>query len=184
MKDSTRILFFQIFIYIILNSTKTHKLIGYYKTGDNMKKMIITSIFILIIGIVFGTKIYDVKDSLMTTLANQETYYFLQEGVYTSKKIMEENIKNLPTKAIEYKQNKYYVYIGITKEENIAKKIKSIYEEEGYQIYIKEIKIYNEEFNNNITQFDLLINSATTKDEILTIEEVVLANYEETTSKD
>ena len=149
-----------------------------------MKKTIITSAFILAIGILLGTKIYDAKDSLITTFNNKETYYFLQEGVYTSEQIMEENIKEFSAKAIEYKNNKYYVYVGITKEAPIAKKIKSIYEEAGYQIYIKELKIGNEEFSNNITQFDLLINSATTREEILTIEEVVLANYEETTSKD
>ena len=148
-----------------------------------MKKTIITSAFILAIGILLGTKIYDAKDSLITTFNNKETYYFLQEGVYTSEQIMEENIKEFSAKAIEYKNNKYYVYVGITKEAPIAKKIKSIYEEAGYQIYIKELKIGNEEFSNNITQFDLLINSATTREEILTIEEVVLANYEEIISK-
>ena len=102
--------------------------------------------------------------------------------VYRCYFVYKANMENYKVYKHTFPNNK--VYIGITKEENIAKKIKSIYEEEGYQIYIKEIKIDNEEFNNNITQFDLLINSATTKDEILTIEEVVLANYEETTSKD
>ena len=144
-----------------------------------MKKTFITSAIILILGIVLGTKIYDAKDSITNVFSTGETYYFLQEGVYTSKEIMEENSKDLPAKAIEYKNNKYYVYLGITKEETIAKKIKSIYEEDGYQIYIKEINIANEEFSSNITQFDLLINSASSVEEILTIEEVVLANYEE-----
>ena len=41
----------------------------------------------------------------------------------------------------------------------------------------------NEEFNNNVTQFDLLINATTSEKEILTIEKVVLANYEEIIKK-
>ena len=38
---------------------------------------------------------------------------------------------------------------------------------------------FNEEFYNNVTQFDLLINNTNNSNEILTITEVVLANYEE-----
>ena len=53
----------------------------------------------------------------------------------------------------------------------------------GYKVYIEERKITNEEFSSNIEQFDLLINSAKTKSEILTITEVVLANYEEIIKK-
>ena len=45
------------------------------------------------------------------------------------------------------------------------------------------MKFSNEEFDHNVEQFDLLINSATNKEEILTIEEVVLANYEEIIKK-
>ena len=56
---------------------------------------------------------------------------------------------------------------------------KEIYENKGYQIYIKEQNLSNEEFYNNVTQFDILINSTNKESEILTIEEVVLANYEE-----
>ena len=96
---------------------------------------------------------------------------------------MEENIKNMDLKVVDELDNKYYVYLGITKDESIAKKLKEIYESQGYQIYIKEVSLSNEEFNNNVTQFDLLINATTSEKEILTIEKVVLANYEEIIKK-
>ena len=54
-----------------------------------------------------------------------------------------------------------------------------IYEDDGYNIYIKEKYLSNEEFYNNVTQFDLLIKDSNDTSNILTIEEVVLANYEE-----
>ena len=37
---------------------------------------------------------------------------------------MEENTQNISPKIINYDNNKYYVYIGITKDEENAKKIK------------------------------------------------------------
>lgn len=144
-----------------------------------MKKQLLLGIVILIIGLIIGNKVYTANTSLSTVFQEGTTYYFLQEGVYTSKVILNENTKNIDVKVIDEKDNKYYVYLGITKSETIAQKLKAIYEEEGYQIYIKEMKFENEEFENNLTQFDLLINSATTKEEIMTIEEVVLASYEE-----
>ena len=146
-----------------------------------MKKKIFYSIIILITGIIVGRNIYLSK--VTQTFSNKDIYYFIQEGVYSSKSIMEENIKNMDLKVVDEIDNKYYVYLGITKDENIAKRLKEIYESEGYQIYIKEVSLSNEEFNNNVTQFDLLINATTSEKEILTIEKVVLANYEEIIKK-
>ena len=146
-----------------------------------MKKKIFYSIIILITGIIVGRNIYLSKTT--QTFSNKDIYYFIQEGVYSSKSIMEENIKNMDLKVVDELDNKYYVYLGITKDESIAKRLKEIYESQGYQIYIKEVSLSNEEFNNNVTQFDLLINATTSEKEILTIEKVVLANYEEIIKK-
>ena len=148
-----------------------------------MKKKLFYFLILLVAGIIIGRKISSATENIQITFNEESTYYFLQEGVYSSKEILEENIKNMNLKVVETVNNKYHVYLGITKDENIAKRLKEIYEEQGYQIYIKEITFSNEEFNNNVTQFDLLINNTESTKEILTIEEVVLANYEEIIQK-
>ncbi len=149
-----------------------------------MKKTIILGIAFLTLGMIFG-KFIDQKgsQSIVSALNEGKTYYFLQEGVYTSKEVMEENTKKLNRKVTDVIENKYYVYLGITRNKKNAEKIKKIYEDDGYQIYIKEMKYENEEFYNNVTQFDLLIENTKKKEEILAIEEVVLANYEEIIKK-
>lgn len=148
-----------------------------------MKKKIFYSLILLVSGIIIGRKIYLATENIDIKINAPSTFYFLQEGVYSSKQIMEENVKSMNMKVVDTKDNKYYVYLGITKDEAIAKRLKMIYEEEGYQIYIKEVSIANEEFLNNVIQFDLLINNTNNIEEILTIEEVVLANYEEIVQK-
>ncbi len=148
-----------------------------------MKKQIILCLLILGIGLLIGIKVSEANLSLTTVFSEGTTYYFLQEGVYTSEDIMDENTKNLNVKLIDEENSKYYVYLGITASAEIAKKLKNVYEQDGYQLYIKEVKINNPEFESNITQFDLLLNSANTKEEMLTIEEVVLASYEEIIQK-
>ena len=108
-----------------------------------------------------------------------ESYYFIQEGVYSDKEILDNNLNKIGQKIIDYKNDKFYVYVGITKDKDVANKLQKIYEKKGFHTIQKEKYLENEEFSNNVTQFDLLINATDITDEILTIEEVVLANYDE-----
>lgn len=150
-----------------------------------MKKTMIVSLASIILGALSAMLLNSTyKEKLINTFSEGKTYYFIQEGVYSSKEIMAENTKDILIKTVDTLNNKQYVYLGITRDNNNAKKIKDIYEKKGYQIYIKEQNLSNEEFYNNVTQFDILVNSTDKESEILTIEEVVLANYEELIKKD
>ena len=146
-----------------------------------MKKTLKISIFSIALGAIAGIILNNTyKEKLSNSFLNEgKTYYFIQEGVYSSTSSMQENTKDLLVKTVDSKNDKQYVYLVITRDEKNAKKLKEIYENKGYQIYIKEQNLSNEEFYNNVTQFDILINSTNKESEILTIEEVVLANYEE-----
>ena len=133
-----------------------------------MKKIIILSLIFLLIGLALGIKIISLT-KVTTVFQEGEAYYFLQEGVYTNEEILNENTKDIKIKLINHEDNKFYVYLGITKDVAIAKKLKKIYQEKGYNIYIKEKYLSNEELSTNITQFDLLINSTNDEKEILKI---------------
>lgn len=153
----------------------------YYILGDDMKKTLKISILSIVLGALVGIVLNNnYKEKLSNSFLNDgKTYYFIQEGVYSSTSSMQENTKDLLVKTVDSKNDKQYVYLGITRDEKNAKKLKEIYENKGYKIYIKEQNLSNEEFYNNVTQFDILIGSTNKETEILTIEEVVLANYEE-----
>lgn len=112
-----------------------------------------------------------------------DTYYFLQEGIYTDADRLQDNLRNLSQKMVDFEDNEYHVYVGITKSKEIADMIIQIYEKKGYKIHIKEKGVRSEEFSENVNQFDLLIESTDDEDQILTIEKVVLANYEEIIQK-
>ena len=53
------------------------------------------------------------------------------------------------------------------------------HEKDNIKLSIIEKYLSNEELKNNIEQFDFLILSSNDKDEILKIEEVIMASYEE-----
>ena len=148
-----------------------------------MKKLIISGLLLIGVGFLLGNIIFYQRDFFEKKIKSQETYYFLQEWIYSNRDILENNLTNISKAIIDYQNNQYYVYVGITKNEMIAKKIQEIYQKKGYQIVQKIKRFSSEEFYNNVTQFDLLIQSVSSDDEILTIEEVVLANYEEILKK-
>lgn len=153
----------------------------YINYGDDMKKNIIWGILFIIFGFLMGEVIFSNKDVILDSInSKSERYYLLQEGVYSSREILNNNLEKIPHKVVDYQNDKYYVYVGITKDKKVAEKLKKIYKLQGIQVIIKEKALDNEEFSNDVTQFDLLINATNEKEEILTIEEVVLASYDET----
>lgn len=148
-----------------------------------MKKTLLIGLLLIIFGFMIGNYYFSEQNNILTSIKNIESFYVLQEGVYSNKNNIKKYTSDLAQKVIDQKGNQYYVYVGITKDKQVANKIKKIYEEKGYEINIKEKSIPSEEFLTNVTQFDLLIKATNSDDEILTIEEVVLANYEEIVKK-
>lgn len=144
-----------------------------------MKRTIILAVVFLTLGTICGNFLYQKAPNSISVFQQDSSYYFLQEGVYTSKDVMQESIKDIPHKLVVFKDDMYYVYVGITKSEKNADKIQKIYEESGYQIHITTESLDNEEFSSNVTQFDLLVEEAESSEDVLTVEEVILANYEE-----
>lgn len=142
-----------------------------------MKKNIVTCLLFISFGFIIGKIIFS-KINLININNNKNRYYFIQEGVYHNDNIFN-SITNIKEKILEYKNNKIYVYLAITKDIEVAKKISELYEEKDIKVTIKEKHFNNEEFKNNIEQFDLLTKSVKSNEEILKIQEVVIANYRE-----
>ena len=144
-----------------------------------MKKTMLLVVIFVFLGAICGNYLYRKAPNSISVFQENNTFYFLQEGIYSSKDIMQENVGDLANKLAVLEDNKYYVYVGITMDKDNANKIKKIYEDMGYKIYIKSVALDNEEFVSNVSQFDLLVKESDSKDDILTVEEVVMANYEQ-----
>ena len=84
---------------------------------------------------------------------------------------------------LEEKNNNNFVFVGITKDLEVAERLMNIYEKENTKLDLKEVYLRSEELKINIEQFDLLSKKALTKEELLKIQEVVCASYEEVIKK-
>lgn len=144
-----------------------------------MKKVLIISSIFILLGFFVGNYIFSSRIKVVKEIKDNDIYYFLEEGVYPSKDNLQSNISTITQKVISQNKEYYYVYLGITKNIDIAEKIKRLYEENGYKVKIKEMKLKNEEFSHNVSQFDILLKEAKTYDEVLTIEKIILSNYDD-----
>lgn len=141
-----------------------------------MKNKLVVALIFIISGIVVGNNLYNKVDfKLLKTFKENNDFYLLQLGTYDTKEIMQRDTRDINPKVYEVKNNKYYVYVGISSNINNIDKIKGIYKDE--ELTTKVINIKDEEFINNLRQFDILIDNTNDKDEILTIEEVVLSSF-------
>jgi len=114
----------------------------------------------VLVGIIFGNLIFDSYETEQVMTSNSNVY-MLQYGAYTSKSVMNENIKDLDKDIYitVFQNSVYYVYLGITTNYDNALRIKKIYDEKGIFLYIKDNYVGNSQFVNRIKELDYLIES-------------------------
>ena len=144
------------------------------------KSFFITMIVAIFLGAVLGNFLfeqYKLEDKSVVREVN--SIYFIMEGSYGTLEQAKEATKDIEVKLITKEDANYVVYLAITKSNDNLEKLEKIYEDLKLNTTIKKMSIDNEEFLATLEQMDLLIDKTTSQDEILAVNEVVLANYEE-----
>lgn len=142
-------------------------------------KFLIPIVFSILIGLFFGKIFFDNYDAnSLTVFDEKDKVYMLQIGVYSSKAAMEKSFKDY--KKLLYIENDdgYHLYVGITKSNQIAKKIKEHYKKKGNSIYVKENIIDNKSFLSVLGEYDKIID-ITSDNDLEEIEKIVISNYKE-----
>ena len=147
-----------------------------------MKKHLIPLIICVLTGLTLGKIMfnqYQIDTSSKVSASPSAKVYFFQVGVYSKL----ENLKSAQanyTNSIYIKQDdKYYLFVGMTKDEENVSKLKNYFDELTYDIYVKEIEVSNSGFLENLSQYDMMLKNAKTIDEIKNINDAIIAKYEE-----
>ena len=146
-----------------------------------MKKYLLTFLAALVIGFFlsnFFLKQYDDYKGIKVS-GMGESLYFIQYGVFSSLESLEENTINLQNYVYNKQDNLYYVYVGITKLEDNAKKIVNYYKSIGYDAIIKEFEITNKNFLEILVNYDEVLKNTNDETAISSIINQVLIKYEE-----
>ena len=144
------------------------------------KSFFITMVVAIFLGAVLGNFLfeqYKLEDKSVVREVNR--IYFIMEGSYGTLEQAKEATKDIEVKLITKEDANYVVYVAITKRNDNFEKLEKVYDDLKLNTTIKKMSIDNEEFLATLEQMDLLIDKTTSQDEILAVNEVVLANYQE-----
>lgn len=124
---------------------------------------------------------YKVKDSKVSpvSLETSKTLYFLQQGVYSSKENMENNLKSFNYYIYNEKDNLFYVYVAITGNKENLEKIQSYFKNLGYDLYVKEFIVENANFIEVLNKYEELLKQTNDNTTISSICSQILSKYEE-----
>ena len=136
-------------------------------------------IFSILLGWLFGNYIYKEYSDFDKNYTKAKTVYFLQQGVYSNQDNYKQNIAKLDSYTTIEDNQKYYVYVGITNSYKDALNIQKIYSKHGYNLYIKEDKINNQYFLNDLKQYSVLLENSNDYKKLNSVLKAILASYEE-----
>ena len=149
-----------------------------------MKKYFLTLVMCVLTGLILGKIMfnqYEIDNTKKVSSNSIEKVYFFQVGVYAKFENLKHAKENY-TNSIYIKQDdKYYLFVGMTKDIENKEKLKKYFDELTYDTYVKEIEVSNQGFLENLAQYDMMLKSANTIDEIKNINDTILAKYEELT---
>ena len=146
-----------------------------------MKKYLFTFLLALVIGFFlssFFIKQYDNYTGIKVSGIGDELY-FVQYGVFSSLDSMEKETIALENYVYNIDENMYYVYVGITKNSDNANKIVEYYKNLGYETLIKKYEINNEDFLEELRNYDDILLNTTDKTVIASLISQILIKYEE-----
>ena len=142
------------------------------------KRFIFSLIRAIVSGALLGHTLFEkFKEEEQTVFNDMSPIYFLREGVYDNLEYALASANKFDTKIIVKEKAKYYLYLAISKSEDNLASIKKIYNDKNLVVETKNIN--NESFLTALEQMENLFKKASSDEEKLTIEKVILANYEE-----
>lgn len=146
-----------------------------------MKQYVFTFVVALVIGFFlcnFFIKQYEDYNGIKVANRGYELY-FIEYGTYDTINDMEKNTINLENYIYNEKDNKYYVYIGITELKENASKIVEYYKKLGYETSIKKFGITNKEYIDTIKNYDKLLKEVNDDTAFSSLISQMLTKYEE-----
>lgn len=141
-----------------------------------MKKIIIPVFCSILLGFLFGKVIFNKYDTnSINTFKEGEKVYMILLGTYNNMNDIKNAYENIDNFLIIENNNNYFLYSGITKNNDTAKRINKYYKNSE----IKEEYINNEKFLNILDEYDKITLIASSDKDLIGIETIVISNYKE-----
>ncbi len=143
-------------------------------------KILIPILLSILIGFLFGKIIFNKYDSTsINAFEEGEKIYMVEIGVFSSENMAKKELKSIDNLLLILDNNNYYAYGGITKNIKTAERIKEYYLKTTNNVSIKEKVIDSKNFLNILSEYDKITFIASSDDDLIGIEKIVISNYKE-----
>lgn len=146
-----------------------------------MKKTIIWVLLALISGALLGKFTFERYENVDTkNVISYDNYvYLLKYDKYNNFEEMKEKVTNVDKYIYIEKDDKVTAYVAIAKTKDNINKIKDIYNTKNINLEVTKEKIDNEEFIQNLNEYEKLLSASDDEKSLLIIEKQILSCYEE-----
>lgn len=141
--------------------------------------IVVPIICAVLLGYLCASFIFNQYGVNSMVFSENENIYFLQCGAYTTLEASKKEIKGIENKITVKEGEKYYSYIGMTTDSNIAKTIQQMYKDKNIDIYIKSDYLENDDFISQLNQYDVLLNASKNIEEVNSVLKTILATFDE-----
>lgn len=139
-------------------------------------KALVPIFFSILVGFLFGRVIFDNYSKKSVLAFNEgEKVYLVKLASYDSL----EEIENSKSLLVLSNDSSYNLYAGITKQKDNANKIINYYKDSYKDITIDTLYVNDLKFLTELKEYDKLVSIVTKKDDLISIESIILANYKE-----
>lgn len=146
-----------------------------------MKKTIIGIIIAILAGVLLAKLTFDKYEKVDTknVISYDDEVYMLKVGSYDSVDEMQRSALNFERYIYIEKEDKVTVYIGIAKTRENMEKIKNVYDDKNVKTTIENVTINNDEFIQNLNEYEKLLDVTEDANSLLIIENQILSCYED-----
>ncbi len=146
-----------------------------------MKKTIIGIIIAILAGVLLAKLTFDKYEKVDTknVVSYDDEVYMLKVGSYDSVDEMQRSALDFERYIYIEKEGKVTVYIGIAKTRENMEKIKNVYDDKNVKTTIENVTINNDEFIQNLNEYEKLLDVTEDANSLLIIENQILSCYED-----
>lgn len=151
-----------------------------------MKKTIIWVIFALISGAILGRLTFNKYENLNVTnvVRLDDSVYMIKYGSYNNYDDMLSSMSSFERYVYVKNNDIYNSYIAISKSSSNINKIFNIYKDNYPNIKIEMVNIQNNEFIQNLDEYEKLLDATSDSNSLLIIENQILSCYEKMVDQD
>ena len=147
-----------------------------------MKKTLFWVFMALVLGALLGKITFDKYENLdiQSTISFNNKIYMLKYGTYANLDEMQDDITDVDRYIYIQDDNQVSAYVAASTTKKNINKIKDVYLAKGLNLTIEKVTINNDEFIQNLNEYEKLLEATEDEKSLLIIENQILSCYEET----